>query len=91
MRLLASSFLLTAAFGWPLPFLDRPGVALLGLACWSLSAGRGLVAPRPASPHPGAPPILGRRARPEPVPPAILERLRGYGIAGQPDAEPGDV
>lgn len=37
MRSLAFGFLLTAAFDWPLPWLDRAGTALVGVAFLGLA------------------------------------------------------
>jgi hypothetical protein len=54
VRLLAFSLLLTAAFDWPMPWLDRLGVAAAGLACLALAIA------------PAAPRL--RRARPFPIP-----------------------
>ncbi len=36
-RMLAATCLTLAAFDWALPFLDRAGTALLGLACFALA------------------------------------------------------
>jgi hypothetical protein len=37
VRLLSFALLLTAAFDWPVPWLDRLGVAAAGLACLALA------------------------------------------------------
>jgi hypothetical protein len=39
MRFLAASLFLSAAFDWPVPWVDRAGVAALGLFCLSLTVG----------------------------------------------------
>lgn len=38
MRLAALSLLACAAFSWPLPWLDRPGAAFLGLGLWAVAS-----------------------------------------------------
>ncbi len=49
MRLLTFSLFATAAFDWPLPWLDRAGTAALGFAFLALAlAPGGLLRPRPA-------------------------------------------
>ena len=41
MRLLAFTFLVCAAFDWPLPWLDRAGTAALGFAFLALASSPG--------------------------------------------------
>jgi hypothetical protein len=41
MRFLSFTLLTTAAFDWPLPWLDRAGTALLGLAFLALAVSLG--------------------------------------------------
>ncbi len=49
MRFLTFSLFATAAFDWPLPWLDRAGTAALGFAFLALAlAPGGLLRPRPA-------------------------------------------
>jgi len=81
MRLLAATFLLSAAVDWPTLWLDRAGVALVGFACLALALPR-VPRSRPA-PHPFA-----GIARGAPTPdeldelaPEHVERVRRY-LAG---------
>jgi hypothetical protein len=50
VRFLAASLFLSAAFDWPVPWLDRAGVAALGLFCLSLTVGAALPGRRSARP-----------------------------------------
>jgi hypothetical protein len=50
MRFLAASLFLSAAFDWPVPWVDRAGVAALGLFCLSLTVGAALPGRRSARP-----------------------------------------
>ena len=78
-RLLAFALLVTAAFDWWAPFLDRAGVALLGLAFLALTVSPGgFRVARPA--RMTLPPK--RVALPEPAGDEIddlLARISGYG------------
>lgn len=60
-RALAFSCFVCAAFAWSGPWLDRPGIAALGLAFLAWSVGRGFG--------------LRRRVAPATVPPGLLPFL----------------
>jgi hypothetical protein len=57
MRFLAASLFLSAAFDWPVPWVDRAGVAALGLFCLALTVGAALPGRRSA--HPPLTEVLG--------------------------------
>lgn len=61
-RLIAFSMFTAAAFSWPLPWIDRAGVALLGAAFLALAVGGG----RGATPPSIFAPSLRRRGEPLP-------------------------
>lgn len=78
-RLIAFSLLVSAAFAWPLPWLDRPGTAALGLGFAVLASGRVTVAARPDKAKPRGPAIFQPRKL-EPVPRALEDALAAYGL-----------
>lgn len=83
-RLAAFSLLTCAAFAWPMPFLDRPGTAALGLAFAALTLGRATVAARPGNATPRRPAIFEPR-KIEPVPASLEKTLAAYGLHGRND------
>jgi hypothetical protein len=81
MRLLAATFLLSAAVNWPTVWLDRAGVALVGFACLALALPR-VPRSRPApTPFAGGP--FGAPAADDldELMPEHVERVRRY-LAG---------
>lgn len=78
MRPTAFALLVSAAFAWQVPFVDRPGAALLGLAAWALANPLGRSRVR----KPAAMTMPPQRVRlPEPPDEPIAgfaERLRPY-------------
>jgi hypothetical protein len=86
-RLVAFALLVCAAFAWSVPWLDRPGTAVLGLAFAALTVGRVAVAARPTLPIARGPALFDGRGL-EPVTRDLADELRAYsmGNVGGSDA-----
>lgn len=77
-RLFAATAFVCAAFAWSGPWLDRPGVAAIGLAFLALSVGRGFARrSRPPTP-PGWPDLASVETVAPESADDVLDRIRAY-------------
>ena len=78
MRLAAFSCFVCAAFAWPVPLIDRAGLAALGFGFVALALGRGSRVPRPSQSQ--ADPLAGLLDLTEIADESAgtLERIRPY-------------
>lgn len=77
-RLIAFTCFVCAAFAWVPPFVDRVGLAALGLAFLAWSIGRGMRLPFALSPTVAPPAALTHPERIEPVTRDLAARLQEY-------------
>jgi hypothetical protein len=78
MRFLAASLFLSAAFDWPVPWVDRGGVAALGLFCLSLTVGAALPGRRSARPSQNGLPFVQDADVPGPTEDALEAWAKRY-------------
>lgn len=82
MRFLAFLALALAAFDWPPPFLDRAGVAALGLAFLALALGPLVPRVRRSSAIAFPRPDAGLASELDEQAATLARRLEGYGLGG---------
>ena len=78
-RLVAFSAFTSAAFSWSWPWLDRPGLVALGLACLSLSVGRSREGLRPSTASLALPRLASRERGGDIDTIDLAQRLKPYG------------
>lgn len=77
-RFLAFALLVAAAFDWPLPWLDRPGTAALGLGFLALGVGAASTGVRRALPFRVSPKMVDVADAPADELSSLVERIAAY-------------